>query len=84
MVRNHSLTRRYSWFRALRITAGAQVSNMGAGTRAATLTTLHPSARPVRLSVESSALFASVSCVFDVRQSSYGCARTHASVCGWL
>ena len=83
MVRKHSLTEQRSWFRAQRITAGALVSNLGASTRATALTALSPDARPVRLSGVSCAVVASVSCVFDVRHSPYGCARTRASVSGW-
>ena len=78
MVRKHSLTKPCNWFRALRINAGAQVSTLSASTRATTLTTTSPSARPERLSSVSSAVVASASCVLDVRHSSYGCARTHA------
>ena len=85
MVREHSLTIQCNWFRASRMVAGALVSNLSAGTRPTAPTALSPRARPVRLPIVSSVVFASTSCVFHVRHMSYcGCARIHASVSGWF
>jgi len=62
------------------VPASATDEYLGADSRASAPTALRPGTRTVRLSSVPYHAGASVSFVRDVRRSSYGCARTHASV----